>query len=93
LIRNLPYDLRAICSAMESVEGDLAAVARDHAQFVRTLASRRALLKREYYIIVPAEHEKTSDPTEALITANSNSNCAWRNSSSSSNAWGSQAGS
>ncbi|HEX3640795.1 MAG TPA: DUF87 domain-containing protein, partial [Ktedonobacteraceae bacterium] len=69
LIRNLPYDLESYLCAMESVEGDLAAVARDHAQFVRTLSSRRALLKREYYIIVPAEHEKTSDPTEALITA------------------------
>ncbi len=54
---------------MESVEGDLAEVALDHAQFVRMLSSRRALLKREYYIIVPAEYEKASDPTEALITA------------------------
>ncbi|HEX3643543.1 MAG TPA: hypothetical protein VHV10_19830, partial [Ktedonobacteraceae bacterium] len=69
LIRNLPYDIESYLRAMESVEGDLAAVARDHAQFVRTLSSRRALLKREYYIIVPAEYEKTSDPTEGLITA------------------------
>jgi hypothetical protein len=69
LIRNLPYDIESYLHAMESIEGDMAAVARDHAQFVRTLSSRRALLKREYYIIVPAEYDKTSDPTEALITA------------------------
>jgi hypothetical protein len=69
VIRNLPHNLESYLSAMESVEGDLAAVARDHAQFVRVLSSRRALIKREYYIIVPAEYEKASDPTEALITA------------------------
>jgi hypothetical protein len=69
LIRNLPYDIESYLHSMESVEGDLAEVALDHAQFVRMLSSRRALLKREYYIIVPAEYEKASDPTEALITA------------------------
>jgi len=69
VIRNIPYDLESYLRAMESVEGDLAAVARDHARFVRVLSSRRALIKREYYIIVPAEYEKASDPTEALITA------------------------
>jgi len=68
-IRNLPYDLDGYLRAMEAVEGDLAEVARDHAHFVRVLSSRRALLKREYYIIVPAEYEKASDPTEALINA------------------------
>ncbi len=69
LIRNLPYNIERYLRAMESIEGDLAAVARDHAQFVRTLSAHRALLKREYYIIVPAEHEKTSDTSEAAITA------------------------
>ncbi len=69
LIRNLPYNIEGYLRAMESIEGDLAAVAQDHAQFVRTLSSHRALLKREYYIIVPAEHEKTSDASEAAITA------------------------
>src|SRR3954462_13712763 len=54
LIRNLPHDLSSYLRAMESIEGDLSEVARDHAQFVRVLASRRALIKREYYIIVPA---------------------------------------
>lgn len=69
LIRNLPYDLQSYLNAMESIEGDLAAVAHDHAQFVRILSLRRALVKREYYIIIPAEYEKVSDPTEAFVTA------------------------
>src|SRR5258707_8034671 len=58
LIRNLPHDLSKYLQAMESIEGDLSEVARDHAHFVRVLASRRALIKREYYIIVPAEPQK-----------------------------------
>ena len=54
---------------MESVEGNLAEVARDHARFVRVLASRRALVKRQYYIIVPADYQKVDDATEALNNA------------------------
>ena len=41
----------------------------DHAQFVRVLSSRRALIKREYYIIVPAEYQRVSDASEALSYA------------------------
>src|SRR5947208_10088307 len=59
LIRNLPYDLDDYLQAMESIEGNLAEVARNHAQFVRVLASRRALIKRQYYIIVPADYQRT----------------------------------
>ncbi|HEX3641206.1 MAG TPA: hypothetical protein VHV10_07940, partial [Ktedonobacteraceae bacterium] len=69
LIRNLPYDLDDYLQAMESVEGNLAEVARNHAQFVRVLASRRALIKRQYYIIVPADYQRTSDSSEALGNA------------------------
>ena len=57
LVRNLPHNLDNYLRSMESVEGDLAKMARDHAQFVRVLASRRALVKREYYIIVPSDHQ------------------------------------
>src|SRR5438445_162583 len=52
LIRNLPHNLDNYLRSMEAIEGDLADMARDHAQFVRVLASRRALVKREYYVIV-----------------------------------------
>lgn len=69
LIRNRPHNLEGYLHAMESIEGDLAEVARDHAHFVRILSSRRALIKREFYLIVPAEHQKASDPTEALTAA------------------------
>jgi len=67
LIRNLPHNLDNYLRAMESIEGDLSDMARDHAQFVRVLASRRALVKREYYIIVPADHQNAKTQTEAMI--------------------------
>ena len=69
LIRNLPHNLDDYLRKMESVEGNLAEVARDHARFVRVLASRRALVKRQYYIIVPADYQKVDDATEALNNA------------------------
>jgi hypothetical protein len=69
LVRNLPHNLDKYLRSMESVEGDLAEMTRDHAQFVRVLASRRALVKREYYIIVPADHQGGKNQTEAMISA------------------------
>ncbi len=69
LIRNLPHNLDSYLQTMESIEGDLAEVARDHAQFVRLLSLRRALVKREYYLIVPANYPKVSDYAEALCNA------------------------
>ena len=69
LVRNLPHNLDNYLRSMESVEGDLAEMARDHAQFVRVLASRRALVKREYYIIVPSDHQGGKNQTEAMISA------------------------
>jgi hypothetical protein len=69
LIRNSPHNLDDYLRKMESVEGNLAEVARDHAHFVRILASRRALVKRHYYLIVPADHQKVGDATEALNNA------------------------
>jgi hypothetical protein len=69
LIRNLPHNLDNYLRSMEAIEGDLADMARDHAQFVRVLASRRALVKREYYVIVPADHQGGKNQTEAMISA------------------------
>jgi len=69
LIRNLPHNLDNYLRTMEAIEGDLADMARDHAQFVRVLASRRALVKREYYVIVPADHQGGKNQTEAMISA------------------------
>ncbi len=67
LIRNLPHNLDHYLRSMEAIEGDLSEMARDHAHFVRVLASRRALVKREYYIIVPADHQNAKTQTEAMI--------------------------
>jgi hypothetical protein len=69
LIRNLPYKLDGYLAAIDSIQGDLAEVARDHAQFVRQFASNRALVKRVFYIIVPADHALTRDRTEAFNSA------------------------
>jgi energy-coupling factor transporter ATP-binding protein EcfA2 len=69
LIRNLPHNLERYLNAMEAVEGDLAEIAHDHVEFVRTLASRRALVKREFYIIVPADRPTARNAQEALHSA------------------------
>lgn len=68
LIRNLPHNLDSYLRSMEAIEGDLSDMTRDHAQFVRVLASRRALVKREYYIIVPADYQNAKTQTEAMIS-------------------------
>ncbi|GHO96380.1 hypothetical protein KSF_064280 [Reticulibacter mediterranei] len=67
LVRNQAYDPEAYLSRIESIEGDLAEIAIDHAQFIRQLATYRSLIKREYYIIVPADYQNTKHKTEALI--------------------------
>ncbi|HZR38509.1 MAG TPA: DUF87 domain-containing protein [Ktedonobacteraceae bacterium] len=69
LIRNLPYRLDEYLMTMGSVQGDLAEVARDHANFIRQLASRRALVKRVFYIILPADTSNIRKRTEALLNA------------------------
>lgn len=70
LIKNLPYRLDEYLETMERVEGDLAEMAHDHADFVRRMASRRALVRRVFYIIVPADHTLLpGDRTEALLNA------------------------
>jgi hypothetical protein len=71
LIRNLPHNLDKYLHTMESIEGELSDMTRDHAQFVRVLASRRALVTREYYVIVPADHQNAKNQTEAMISAQS----------------------
>ena len=70
LIRNLPYRLDNYLQSMEAVQGDLAEMAWDHAGFVRLLASKRALVKRSFYIIVPADQMlMIRNQQEALINA------------------------
>jgi hypothetical protein len=70
LVRNLPYRLDGYLQAMEAVQGELAEMALDHADFVRQLASKRALVKRMFYVIVPADHTITiRDRHEALSNA------------------------
>ncbi len=69
LIRNRPHNLDAYLESMDSVKGVLAPITRDHAKFVRMLASRRALVKREFYVIVPADRQSARDKTEALFNA------------------------
>ncbi len=69
LIRNRPHNLDLYLQSLESVQGVLAPLAQNHAEFVRKLASRRALVKREFYIIVPADKQTAKNKTEALINA------------------------
>lgn len=69
LIRNRPHNLDNYLNMLDSVKGVMAPIMRDHASFVRALASRRALVKREFYIIVPADKQGARDKTEALINA------------------------
>ncbi len=69
LIRNRPHNLDNYLNMLEAVKGIMAPIMRDHANFVRVLASRRALVKREFYIIVPADKQTIKNKNEALINA------------------------
>lgn len=69
LIRNLPHNLNSYIKALEDFQGDMAEMTRDHADFVRKLAAKRALVKRVFYIIVPADHQNAKNNTEALLNA------------------------
>ncbi len=69
LIKNRPYRLDDYLGGLQAVDGELAEVARDHANFVRQLASKRALVKRDFYIIVPSDTITTRDRAEALASA------------------------
>ncbi|HLZ63270.1 MAG TPA: hypothetical protein VKR06_40575 [Ktedonosporobacter sp.] len=69
LIKNLPYRLDEYLASMEAVQGDLAEMAHDHAQFVRTLSSKRALVKRLFYIVIPADQTIIRNKAEALSNA------------------------
>ncbi|MBV9616704.1 MAG: ATP-binding protein [Ktedonobacteraceae bacterium] len=70
LIRNRPHNLSSYLRKLEeNAQGDLQAVARDHVDFVRRLAAQRALVVREYYLIVPADHQNTKNRMEALLNA------------------------
>jgi hypothetical protein len=69
LIKNLPYRLDEYLRSMEAVQGDLAELAHDHADFVRQLSSRRALVKRVFYIIIPSDTTTTRNKVEALSNA------------------------
>ena len=70
IIRNLPYRLDEYLRSMDQVQGELAEMAHDHANFVRELASKRSLVKRVFYIVVPSDLNITiRDKREALINA------------------------
>lgn len=63
LVRVLPIDLAGYLQALERRRPDLPAglteLADDHLAFLRTLARRRTLLERRFYLVVPAEVERT----------------------------------
>jgi Domain of unknown function DUF87. len=69
LIRNRPHNLDNYLRSLRSVDGPLATIAQDHARFVSELASRRALVKREFYVIVTADRQTATNKTEALVNA------------------------
>ena len=60
LVRASPVDLSRYVANLEergreSLDGQLAALAHDHAAFVQSLARQRTLLERRFYVVVPAE--------------------------------------
>jgi len=60
LVRATPVDLSRYVASLEErgrqmVDGQLAALAHDHAAFVQGLARQRTLLERRFYVVVPAE--------------------------------------
>jgi hypothetical protein len=60
LVRATPVDLSRYLSALEErgrqvSDGQLAAMAHDHAAFVQGLARQRTLLERRFYVVVPSE--------------------------------------
>jgi hypothetical protein len=60
LVRATPVDLSRYVAGLEgrgrhALEGQLAALAHDHAAFIQTLARQRLLLERRFYVVVPAE--------------------------------------
>ena len=69
LIKNVPYRLDDYLQSLAAIQGDLAPMARDHAQFVAELASKRALVKRRFYIIVPSDTVLVRKRLEALHNA------------------------
>jgi len=60
LVRASPVDLTRYATGLEErgrqmLDGQLAALAQDHAAFVQGLARLRTLLERRFYVVVPAE--------------------------------------
>jgi hypothetical protein len=60
LVRATPVDLSRYITSLEErgrqlSDGQLAALAHDHAAFVQGLARQRTLLERRFYVVVPAE--------------------------------------
>ncbi len=60
LVRATPVDLSRYVMSLEErgrqlFDGQLAALAHDHAAFVQGLARQRTLLERRFYVVVPAE--------------------------------------
>jgi hypothetical protein len=60
LVRSSPVDLTRYVATVEeraqqTPSRELAELAHDHAAFVQSLARRRTLLERRFYVVVPAE--------------------------------------
>ena len=76
LVRVLPVDLERYVTDLEGLapglSEPLAALARDHALFLRRLTRHRTLLERRFYLIVPADrrtahrgwHPKRANPAD-----------------------------
>jgi hypothetical protein len=67
LTRVLPIDLEGPVAELErqaqgGLAEPLAALARDHASFLRRLARQRTLLERRFYLVVPAQAEGYRPP-------------------------------
>ena len=63
LVRVLPVDLERYVAELEQLAPQLseplAALARDHALFLRRLTRHRTLLERRFYLVVPSDSQAT----------------------------------
>ena len=60
LVRAAPVDLTPYYATLEErgrqfMDGDLSDLAHDHVLFVQSLARKRTLLERRFYVVVPSE--------------------------------------
>ncbi|WP_376797474.1 VirB4 family type IV secretion system protein [Thermogemmatispora sp.] len=57
-IRLEPYDLSTYLRQFATPAEEMKQLSEDHVRFVQSLAAKRTLVQRHFYLLVPAEHDK-----------------------------------